>query len=182
MYGCVRVKTQAGMTVIGLREHVTTWNGRKLRDGTFAFCLSLQMIAICMKEHCVIIHTYSYQIGPSNFILLVKIQENWQVKFDVGGDNTSTSYCYLYCHPENINHELCSDLSNNLNLRSPTWYIYVCMMTPCCFSPSLLHMSIGWFKTLFHTGIAFQPYKTCHALVQFISLHKNVQRFSGEVY
>ena len=39
----VGVGTEAGTTVIGQREHVTTQNGAKLRDSTFAFCLSLQM-------------------------------------------------------------------------------------------------------------------------------------------
>ena len=43
--GPVGVKTQAGMTVIGQREHVTTRNGGKLRDSTFAICLSPQMTA-----------------------------------------------------------------------------------------------------------------------------------------
>ena len=43
--GPIGVGTPAGMTVIGQREHVTTQNGRKLRDGTIAFCLSPQMIS-----------------------------------------------------------------------------------------------------------------------------------------
>ena len=41
--GPVGVGTRAGMAVIGHREHMTTQNGTKLRDGTFGISLSLQM-------------------------------------------------------------------------------------------------------------------------------------------
>ena len=43
--GPVGVKIGAGTTVIGQREQVSTRNGRKLRDGTIAICLSPQMRA-----------------------------------------------------------------------------------------------------------------------------------------
>ena len=43
--GPVGVKTRAGMSVIGQREHVMTRNGGKLRDGTIATCLYPQMTA-----------------------------------------------------------------------------------------------------------------------------------------
>ena len=35
--GPVGVGTQVGTAVIGQRQHVTTQNGRTLRDGTFAY-------------------------------------------------------------------------------------------------------------------------------------------------
>ena len=43
--GPVGVGTRVGTPVIGQREHVITRNGGKLRDVTFAICLSLQMQA-----------------------------------------------------------------------------------------------------------------------------------------
>ena len=43
--GPIGVGTRAGTPVIGQREHVTTRNGRKLRDITFAICQSPQMQA-----------------------------------------------------------------------------------------------------------------------------------------
>ena len=43
--GPMAAGTRAGMMVIGQRQARDHPNGRKLRDGTFAICLSLQMTA-----------------------------------------------------------------------------------------------------------------------------------------
>ena len=49
----------------------------------------------CMKQHCIIIHTYIYQAGPFKFRLLVRTLHNFLSIFVVGA-NISTSWWVIH--------------------------------------------------------------------------------------
>ena len=65
--------------ILPLRVHQKIWISFKLRGKR-------------VKQHCVIIHTYIYQIGALKLRLLVRILDKWAIQLAVMGDNTGTSW------------------------------------------------------------------------------------------
>ena len=95
----------------------------------------------CVKQHCVIIHTYIYLSNRNLqiFKLLVRIRKNWPITFAVGVIiQVLPGWLYLYYYPADINHRLCSVLTNNMNLKGPT----SCMCVALYNAPSFTSISV----------------------------------------
>ena len=66
----------------------------------------------CVKQHCVNLHKYIYQICVFIFRLLVRIQDNQPIKLAVEGDNIGTSWLLILVllpHKYNSSVVLCSN-------------------------------------------------------------------------
>ena len=81
----------------------------------------------CVKQHCIIIHTYIYQTGASNSYY-VRIWGNWLLKLAVVGDNTDTSWLViLVLPPSKYNSSVVQFFkTNNLKLNGPwLWWVII---------------------------------------------------------
>ena len=70
----------------------------------------------------VFIHTYIYQVGAFKSTLLVRLWDNWPITFPLWVImQVLPCWGYLYYHAANMNHQLCSVLTNNRYFKGPTW-------------------------------------------------------------
>ena len=102
-----------------------------------------------MKQHCVVIHTCIYQIGPFKFRLLVRTRHNWWVIFAGWHTSITNQEVPVLSTTANFIDQLSRILTNNLNLKAPVWWIYVCMMTQFCFTH--LHLCFKKIAIFFWT-------------------------------
>ena len=95
---------------------------------------SLKRRQKCMTQHCVVMHTYIYQIGPVIF-RLVRSQHNDEL-YLLGNNTSITNEEVPVLSPITANFigQLSLILTNNLNLKAPTCDRYMFTHLHFCFS------------------------------------------------